>query len=123
MTPRTYRDEKIALNNRAKEKAKEYYLKHKDKILGRQKDRHAKALEYVNSLKRESPCTDCGKCFHPVAMDYDHVRGEKIVNIAYLVNKAFPLESIKEEIEKCELVCSNCHRVRTFANRGNTSKA
>lgn len=70
---------------------------------------------YVIEAKK-NPCVDCGNTFHPVAMDFDHVRGEKINEVAYLVSHARSIRVIQEEIDKCELVCANCHRVRTWGS-------
>lgn len=69
--------------------------------------------EYINS-KKASPCKDCGGIFHPVAMDFDHRPGEKkLLNLSEMLNKRYPLEIIQEEIDKCDLVCACCHRLRT----------
>ena len=68
-------------------------------------------LTALDELK-DSPCNDCGKKFPPVAMDFDHVQGEKTRTISYLVRNS-TWEAVLEEIAKCELVCANCHRVRT----------
>jgi hypothetical protein len=46
-------------------------------------------------------------------MDFDHVRGEKTVNLARLRNSRSAWAKLVAEIEKCEVVCSNCHRIRT----------
>lgn len=56
------------------------------------------------------PCTDCGRRFVPWAMDFDHVRGEKLANVGSLVHG--PTEVLLAEVAKCEVVCSNCHRAR-----------
>jgi hypothetical protein len=64
----------------------------------------------VNTLK-SSPCSDCLLCFNPVAMDFDHVRGTKFKGIAALWSYSWDL--VLEEIKKCDLVCANCHRLRT----------
>jgi len=48
-------------------------------------------------------------------MDFDHVRGEKVLSISAMVHKGFSWESILAEIAKCDVVCSNCHRIRTAA--------
>ena len=70
-------------------------------------------LQYVNRLKSE-PCTDCGQRFPTVCMDFDHLPGtEKSGNVGTMVAHGHSLEKIQAEIEKCELVCSNCHRIRT----------
>jgi hypothetical protein len=47
-------------------------------------------------------------------MDWDHVRGVKIMNVADMRKRNVALEKILDEIAKCDLVCANCHRVRTF---------
>lgn len=47
-------------------------------------------------------------------MDFDHVSGEKIGCLATLADARYKLEKLKEEIAKCEIVCANCHRVRTW---------
>jgi hypothetical protein len=63
----------------------------------------------IDERKTGKPCMDCGGMFPPVAMDFDHVRGKKLFN----VGMAKSLEALDSEIEKCDLVCANCHRVRT----------
>lgn len=79
--------------------------------------RRAQAMEYVDGLKR-NPCTDCGQRWPPVAMDFDHVRGEKVDHVGVMVQKGYALEAIQAEIAKCELVCACCHRVRTALRGG-----
>src|SRR5688572_1178752 len=67
--------------------------------------------ELINSIKEE-PCLDCGGNFPPCAMDFDHVKASKVGDISY-VSRKFGLIKVIEEILKCELVCANCHRVRS----------
>ena len=69
------------------------------------------AREYIRSLKSK-PCADCGGVFDPVCMDFDHVRGVKVIQVSRLVGCR--KEKILEEVAKCDIVCSNCHRVRTY---------
>ena len=64
----------------------------------------------IDALKAK-PCTDCGLIFPPVAMDFDHVRGEKVSTIAQMRSIAW--EQVLVELVKCELVCACCHRTRT----------
>lgn len=66
---------------------------------------------WIDGLKAR-PCTDCGRRFHPVAMDFDHVRGKKLKHISGMWS--WERSKVLVELAKCELVCSNCHRVRTF---------
>jgi hypothetical protein len=63
---------------------------------------------------KDKPCQDCGGQFPHYALDYDHVRGRKVTNLSKLVNAAAEWGRIEAEIAKCDLVCSNCHRIRSW---------
>jgi hypothetical protein len=76
-----------------------------------------KALRrFVASIKASNPCTDCGEYFPSVCMDFDHVAGKER-NLAEGVRNGWSEERLLTEIGRCELVCSNCHRIRTFCPR------
>lgn len=64
---------------------------------------------------REQPCTDCGKTFPWFVMDFDHVRGTKAGNVSTLIY--FSNKRLVDEIGKCDLVCANCHKIRTHNRR------
>jgi hypothetical protein len=65
---------------------------------------------------REAPCADCGVSYDKCVMDFDHREGEvKLFNLGGQVNRA--LDLLVAEIAKCDVVCANCHRLRT-KNRG-----
>jgi hypothetical protein len=53
-----------------------------------------------------------------VVLDLDHVRGEKVAEIARLAGDGARPARIDVEMEKCEVVCANCHRRRTSARTG-----
>jgi hypothetical protein len=72
----------------------------------------ARNRAYVIEAKNR-PCADCGNCYPSYVMDLDHVRGEKVGNVGSMVGQGIALEHIRVEIEKCDVVCSNCHRIRT----------
>jgi peptide subunit release factor 1 (eRF1) len=57
-------------------------------------------IAYIHS-KKQDPC-----------MEFDHVRGEKVIGVGRMANQRFPITAIDEEIAKCDLVCANCHRLR-----------
>lgn len=71
----------------------------------------------VEEYKRV-PCADCKGTFPAVCMDFDHVRGEKVEGIAKMVAQSWSMEKLSEEIAKCDLVCANCHRIRTHRDDG-----
>jgi hypothetical protein len=73
--------------------------------------------EQINKMK-SAPCVDCQTQFKPHQMDFDHVRGPKLFEISKAARSGtYSLEAILEEIAKCELVCSNCHRDRTHQRK------
>jgi hypothetical protein len=85
----------------------------------RNKNQRKELREYVASLKG-GPCSDCGHSFPPCAMDFDHVRGKKNRNVGSMLLSSRRL--IDEEVAKCDLVCANCHRIRTQMRRHPTAK-
>ena len=68
--------------------------------------------KYVDQLK-EQPCADCGGQFPAFIMDFDHVRGIKFADISRFRCGRLAWAKLQAEVEKCEVVCANCHRVRT----------
>lgn len=61
------------------------------------------------------PCADCGCTYPPYVMDFDHLSDKK-----FLISKCYKtnIHRLMEEISKCEVVCSNCHRIRTYNRKG-----
>jgi hypothetical protein len=78
-----------------------------------QQRRKAPAYAIMDAAKA-SGCVDCGHVDtdHPEVFDFDHVIGEKVANIAALPVAA-DLGALRAELAKCEVVCANCHRIRT----------
>lgn len=80
-------------------------------ILGASKNNYASRRAVILERKNR-PCTDCKHQYHFTAMQFDHVRGEKKFNMSNPVGVSF--EELIEEIDKCEVVCANCHHIRTY---------
>ena len=77
---------------------------------------------YLEQL-RSVPCMDCGGVFPAVVMDFDHVpeRGEKLFGLGGS-DVGRTMAELRAETAKCDVVCANCHRLRTVARaRGNDS--
>lgn len=72
--------------------------------------------KYINLLK-DQPCTDCNQRFPSCAMDFDHIEGKKLFNVSSLAYKNRSLTNLLNEAAKCEVVCANCHRIRTYLRR------
>ena len=72
---------------------------------------------YVDELKRR-PCSDCHQVFPPCVMDFDHRDGAaKVKEVSRIVGAASSMTGLLAEIAKCDLVCANCHRIRTHNRR------
>lgn len=74
--------------------------------------RVAKAQDYLWSILSTSSCLDCGET-NPIVFEFDHVRGEKFSDISKMVSSNYGLKAIIEEVAKCDIVCANCHKIRT----------
>lgn len=70
-----------------------------------------------DAIKLARGCNDCGWAQWARGLDWDHVRGEKVASIATLIANGRTWIEIEAEMAKCELVCANCHRVRTAERR------
>lgn len=99
---------------------KRYRQTHKEQIAAYQRDYYwrtgipSNARTQAIREAKNKPCMDCGKSYPAYVMDFDHL-GEKLFNIGSAVRERIvSLEAIQLEIAKCDVVCSNCHRERTF---------
>lgn len=68
----------------------------------------------INEIKMKKGCARCGYKEHPAALDFNHIR-DKHFNISQDPKRS--LEAIMQEIEKCEILCSNCHRIVTYEEK------
>ena len=72
--------------------------------------------QYLRDVK-SAPCMDCKISYPYFVMDFDHREGDdKLGELGRSVH-IWSWMKLKEEIAKCDVVCSNCHRTRT-AKRG-----
>ena len=75
--------------------------------------RAAANFQLLTEVKLASGCVDCGYKEHPAALDFDHLPGqEKYRDISRMLNVA--RSTLLAEIAKCEVVCANCHRIRSW---------
>ena len=75
--------------------------------------RRNKQVEFLQEYKLKHGCADCGYNAHYAALQFDHLPGtDKKFTIAQKA-KAYTLSRLKAEIAKCEVVCANCHAIRT----------
>lgn len=94
-----------------------YYLKGKEKerLLKKNKQKRQEIRELIR-YKKSIPCMDCKKEYPYYVMDFDHRDPkQKKFTVASMTNKG-NIELVKKEIEKCDVVCANCHRIRTHSS-------
>ena len=97
-----------------KEKNREYqrkwYLANKEKQKQKNYARRRRITQKLKDYKSKLCCTRCGEC-HPSCLDFHHKNPiEKEIPIYLATSQGWGWEKIKEEIDKCEVLCSNCHR-------------
>jgi formate-dependent nitrite reductase cytochrome c552 subunit len=91
-----------------------YYARNRDAEIARVRLRQAATLAFLRELRRV-PCADCGAVLEPHQMDFDH-RDPAEKNFQVTDGRAMLMSRVRliAEVEKCDVVCANCHRVRTW---------
>ena len=92
-----------------------HYYANRQVYIKKAKKRKKDIRSWLNNLKESEPCKDRGTYYPYYVMDYDHLR-DKEADINKLLSIC-SMARILTEIAKCELVCSNCHRQRTFSRQ------
>jgi hypothetical protein len=102
----------------------EYYRRNRDLELQRIRVRQAGMVELLRDLRR-IPCHDCGRQFKPYQMDFDD-RDPETKSFNVMAGRAMLMSTrrVLDEVAKCDVVCANCHRIRTRAqHRARMSRA
>ena len=98
---------------------RQHYLANKQRYIAqaaqsKRRQRRRRTL-YLLRYFEDHPCIDCGET-DPVVLEFDHLRDKSFDITQGLDFRNW--QSILDEIEKCEVVCANCHRRRTCQRRG-----
>jgi len=93
---------------------KRYYEENKNKYAQRNRERRGKLRQHMVSIKEKAVCVDCLIDYPSYVLDFDHVRGTKRYNISAQLSNFGSIEALQKEIDKCDIVCANCHRHRTW---------
>lgn len=99
-----------------RERSKEHYEKNAAAYVGRARRRavvdRRHNREFVAEYLATHPCIDCGES-DPVVLEFDHREpGAKVDEVSRLIHNN-TLTAVQAEIEKCDVRCGNCHRIRT----------
>jgi hypothetical protein len=99
-----------------------YRRRNHKEILRKSRER-VKLLRGIIEKAKDVPCVDCGRLFPSCCMDFDHRDPtQKGADVSDLVHKHTRVDTLTKEIEKCEVVCACCHRIRTYKNNAYTSR-
>lgn len=91
----------------------DHYKSNSGPYKARAVERRTQMRDFLAEYKNK-PCMDCGGSFPSFVMDLDHRPGViKLCEPSKLPNMG-NWDALHEEISKCDVVCSNCHRVRTY---------
>ena len=96
-----------------------YYLgeDQKEKTGVRRRDNRSKNLRTFHSYKEEIGCTDCGEKYPYFVLEFDHKPEFEKIDTVYKVLTKYGVEKAWEEIAKCDVVCANCHKIRTYMRK------
>lgn len=83
-------------------------------VAGKSKARRERTLRLLEYFE-EHPCVDCGEA-DPVVLEFDHLRDKDFDVSRAVYTRRWT--TVLAEIEKCEVVCANCHRRRTSTRLG-----
>jgi hypothetical protein len=97
-----------------KEAQRKSYLKNIDKYEADNEAKRARVRGQIYTLKESTPCYDCHKYFPYYMTEYDHLDPSLKIDTVSRLARNSTLEKALEEIKKCELLCSNCHKQRTW---------
>jgi hypothetical protein len=92
-----------------------WHQRNKERRTAAIKLRRSQKRQYVHSLKEGVECLDCGVEYPPYVYDFDHLpEFKKEFDLSSTGMRDKTMEQIIAEVAKCELICSNCHRHRTY---------
>ena len=120
---RTYQKTKITKEGFYKEswlspKAYERYQHSSKKAINKCNARLAAVRrELLDKIKLEKGCKECGYKEHPVALDFDHINPETKEFTIGTCYTSVSLKRLHKEIKKCQILCANCHRIKTHNSK------
>jgi hypothetical protein len=94
-----------------------WHQRNREKRLARMYERKAAIYQHVQNVKRQLCCVDCGQR-HPATLQFHHLNSEnKVFNISDAARRGTSLDRIQKEMQKCIVLCANCHLIRHYNMR------
>ncbi len=99
---------------------REYYQRNRERLLEKQRDKNRRFAknrrEWLREYKRNLKCERCGED-HPATLTFHHKdKADKEFEIGNSVWMGVSLRRLIAEIEKCEVLCANCHAKEHFSD-------
>ena len=100
------------------EAQRQHYRNNKQVYADKSKESRDKAHEYVYQHIKKHPCLVCGET-DPIVLEFDHRNpDEKSFDICSGIQRRMSVRRLQSEIDKCDVLCSNCHRRKTAKQLG-----
>ena len=99
---------------RQKELNRIHYLNNKEVYIQRALNRKTEIRKWFKEYKSKLACDVCGEN-HPACMDFHHINPkEKDTDVCRMVNRGYAIDRIIREIDRCQVLCSNCHKKKHY---------
>jgi hypothetical protein len=93
-----------------RESSRKHYLSHKEEYIERSRVKHQNVVSWYKAYKKTQRCCRCGNDDYR-CLAFHHIRDKKF-NIA--ANKGVSIPRLQKEIEKCIVLCQNCHAIEHY---------
>lgn len=94
-----------------KENNRRHYLSNSEDYKERSAKRTADNVAWFTEFKKDLKCNRCG-FDHPAAIQFHHIDPSlKSYEVGLMVRNGYSIGLIQKEIEKCEILCANCHMI------------
>lgn len=91
---------------------REWYKTNKQRVLDKNTERRVRNQQYIRDFLSDKECSKCGES-DTVVLEFDHLR-DKVDNVCEMARGGVSLKTLQDEIEKCEILCCNCHRRKHY---------
>ena len=98
-----------------KNKAKQYYTENKEKYRDRNTQIRQRNKQFLDEYKLQKGCKNCGFNSHACSLDFHHI-DDKTENVSRLSKNCNSIKKLTEEVNKCIILCANCHRIKHYGD-------
>lgn len=91
---------------------KGWYRRHKKRLLEKRKERNEELRQWLRHYKSKLSCLKCGES-HPACLQFHHRdRAGKSFDVGSIIGRGdLSVQRLLREIEKCDVLCGNCHAI------------